>query len=288
MMNHWKILPGGYGQRLAVNGKLTAAASHERMFIWENDELVAIVERPNALPGYPRISNDKVYWGDGYYNLNNRRFEQLFHFEKKLLADANPFPGGGFMPVTYEWNIEGQLMAASFQWNGNEKNNSQVILVNMLSREQSIIWQENDAAPSAIHISKSYIILGSREPVVLDHTGKKLYSLHAKLPPFRIACTSDEKYLMMAGHASIDIWNMETKELVRQWTGKWLDASISPDGKNLVMVDFEGNLHVESAGEKTVQTKMIIPPDPIQNISMDHETLIASFARGEKIRPTSI
>jgi hypothetical protein len=285
MKNQWKILNNGTGDKLAIDGGLGAAAMPGQLVIWQHDELIGKVQRETAMPGYPRIGDSKVYWGDGYYDLTERKHVQLFHTEKTVLGATELMPGQSLVPIAYAWHKKGKLMALSYYLGGiNHGASARVVMADMVTGEKNSIWEEIDMPPSAIHISDTRIIIGAREPAVYDHAGMLLHLLKPQVPPFRVGSSEDEKWLLIAQHAVVAIWDLQTMQLHRQWQGQWIDAAISPDGKMLAMVDFDGKIHLQQIEDPAAEAKLLPASDPVQSVSLNENKLIASFARGEKIR----
>lgn len=288
MIGEWIILAGGLGNSLAIDKDIAAASSPDRLIIWKNEKKIITLLSKSLRPGNPRIWDDKVFWGEGYVDLNDGKYKNFAPVSGSLSAVLERkyfLPGELFVPMVFAWEDTGKMVAVSLQpteINGDDRPSVELIMA--ATGDTVRIWKEPDIVPRSLCVYKSCVFLGTRPVRKCDFEGKVINTFHCDTQPFKVECCNDERSLVIAEHSAITIWDTESNEMSRQWYGQWLDAAVSPDGKNLAMIDFEGKLHWVKPNDPQASLERIDLPDPVQSIALSNDWIMAAFINGERIR----
>lgn len=293
----WRALPGGWAATLAVDGERTAAAAAGRITVWEGEREIAEATTATRV-GRPRFAGERVLWGAGALDLASGRYRAVEGIGAALVEGTGETPGlpdwplpqgRGYVPTAYAWSPDGEMLVASASWGGPPgPPAARVVLVTAAGEHRATLWQASDLAPTAAWVGHSALVVGCRQPRVFDLQGQELATLEGVTPPVRIEASADESRLLVVEHGRLALWRTaDWSELVTH-QGAWLDASLSPDGRLLAAVDFEGRLRIAAVAEQWRELTRPALPAAITGLALGEERLAATFADGDALRRARI
>ncbi|MDH3603847.1 MAG: hypothetical protein OEU26_29915 [Candidatus Tectomicrobia bacterium] len=289
MIGAWTPLLGGRGATLAVANEYTAAAELARLTVWADERRIAQVEAATPAPRRPRISGGRVLWGDGVMELATGYYQRVEAVAAAIVegtdAPQTPTPFGGYRAATYAWSDDGQALVISAAWTGPPgPPPARVVLVDGSGHHQATLWQESDLAPTAAWVGCNVIVVGTREPRVYDRAGSNLIILSTGTPAVRINASVDETRLLVVEHGRLTVWDIERWTTVGVWTGTWLDAALTPDGRTVVAVGLNGHLYLARVENGLSLARELSLPDQVRGIALGCNRIVAAFASGDAVR----
>jgi len=286
----WQSLLGGRGDKLTINKNYIAAAELARLTVWSEDNLIAQIESPLPTPSYPRFTATHLRWGEVILSLETGLYERIEDLYAALVYETEapiiPSPRGGYRPSIYAWAPDGDALVVAATWTGaTGPPPARVILTQESGEYQNTLWQGSDFAPKAIWVGHSLIVVGNRNPLVLNRDGSIVKTLTANTPAFRIEASADESRLLVAEYGQLTIWDTHTWTTIGKLAGTWLDAAIFPDGQFVMAVDFENKIQVICVSNRLSKEEVItFPGQQIRNVAVDLNQVAVSCTPDPAIR----
>jgi hypothetical protein len=290
MMEEWKILKDGSGNRLAINDTYAVAAEPLCITVWKEGELYCRQQVTFPQPGFPRLSDNKIYWGPGMLDLEKRIYVPVVKALAVLKTEMVQLgrPSDTYRPVEYAWAPDGSTMAVSLQWSGKPgPPPAKVLLLSTGGELEARLWEDSDVPVTALCVSEKWVIAGTRQLRIFEKHRPAPKMLAAAVPAVRIEVTKDERRMMRLQYDHIALWDLSEPTLLHRWDGNWLDAAITPDGDRIVAVDSNGKLFSIS----TTSPFHITPrnaPGPVFSLALSERYLLAFFMDGAVLRLTTL
>ncbi|SEW51364.1 WD40 repeat domain-containing protein [Chitinophaga arvensicola] len=286
-MSNWKTLTGGGGSRMILHGEYAVAAELHRITVWKKEQLWCqqTVDKPQ--PGFPRLVNDQLYWGAGVMNLTTRQWQDIPGIWNTLASQAAT-NYDGYTPTVFSWSPDAAVVAVSVKWTGQPgPPPAKVLLLNSEGQLLQTLWEDSDLPVAALYVSDKWILAGTRQFRLFDKDTFASRVIPEKLPAVKIDMTADEQRLLLLQYDHIGLWDAATGKEIHRWKGQWNDAAITPDGKYMIAVDFDGKafrVHTDTPEERQV----LSAPGAIFSVAADNDRLLAFFMEGAVVRITTL
>ncbi|HMD20582.1 MAG TPA: hypothetical protein VKH40_09680 [Alloacidobacterium sp.] len=187
----------------------------------------------------PRFVGQKVYWGPGFFDLVSGEY--------RLLENAQPamWPGGGERAHVYAWSPTGDRLVGGFS-TGNPNHPTRVTLFGgETGATVASLWEGNRLPPQAAWVGEHAVVVGLSSPEVFDHSGEHVATI--ALDGANVAAIDapgNERWLMVLDLNRTISWiDTATWTILDVWSGPWLHAAVSPDGRLIVALEAWGNVH---------------------------------------------
>lgn len=284
-----KEIPGNSGTHFAISNECIAIAAPQCLTVWKNAVKIFEVNAAKTILGYPQFTSTHVLWGNIIVEISSGKIEYVERIEELMIEGTtvfpNPSPMGSYSVVSFTWSPDGEIFVLTLNWHGQPGPPfARALLADKKGKLLKIIWEGNDIAPQAVYISKNWIILGTREPIIFNCSGEFIKKLPQDIPALRMETSDDENILMEMEPGQIKIWDIQKWELKICYPGLWTDASISSDGKTILATGFWGKLFCLDTTDSTSVFEEIKMKDLVQNVTIENERFVASFLSGEKVR----
>ena len=235
----WQALAGG-GHRLAIAGDLIVAADATSLVVWRGGREVAMHQAQRRIAGWPRITGERVCWGDGVLDLGPSGWTEAAGVDTLF---APPSPLGSETATLWVWSADGATLGCGI---GGRDGAGRFVLLDAASGDARTLWRSADAAPQAAWIGRAQLVVGSRQPSRLARDGTPLGTLATPpdaLPASRLDASADEARLLGVCPAALLLWALPHAEPLLVHVGDWIDGALAPDGQVLFAVDAAGQLY---------------------------------------------
>ena len=270
----WTALAGGYGTALGAHGDVTAAAQLGRITIWKDGEVALQREAPVPSPGRPRVTADRVLWGELVLALDGA--EQRVDVAPALAAGTgapvHASPGVGFRPTAYAWARDGERLVVVAD--GREEP-PRAVLLDRSGERRALLWEERDRPPGAAWAGAGRLVLGTRDPRVFSGDGELENVLERGLPALRVEGDDEDRRLLIAEPNRITVWDAETWTPAMRSPGHWLDAAISPSGELVLAVDGDWRL---LAGRPGGELEPVATPGAVAAVALTDGRAVIALA----------
>jgi hypothetical protein len=253
----WQRLTGGGGATLAVAGKYTAAAQLGSLTVWRDGDVLVTVDAPSAAPGRPRFipdlgEPDRVHWGPTIVDLTVPEWDQLDGLLETVAPNVPRRPGraGASVPrpTSYDWSPDGSAVLVARQETGAPQSlTASASLYDKDGTSAVPLWQGNDPGPVAGFVGRRWAVVGTRQPAVFDLGGRQLAVLDGRTPATRIEADARWARVLVVESSRLWMWDTGTWEAIGTADGRWLDATVTPDARFVLAVDFDGQLQMLDA-----------------------------------------
>lgn len=289
MIGSWTPLHDGRGSRLALSSQRTAAAELRRLTVWSAGSRIAHVEAPVPEPGRPRFAGEFVLWGDGKFDITSGEYKRMPEILRAIgegsSAPPTPSPLGEYVPTTYAWGEDSEVLVVAAAWNGAPgPPPARAVLVNGSGHHQKALWEGSDVAPMAAWVGREVVVVGVRQPRVFDRDGCAVATLAEGVPAVRIEASADDTRLLVVEHGRLTVWDTASWKSLGTKRGAWLDATIDPIGRILVAADLQGRLQFTRVDRYLSVIADVTPPDPVRGVALGTDRLVAAFAAGAAVR----
>ena len=238
-IDSWRVRPSDGGASLALDRGRMAIASSARLCVWQGDKRVASVEALFPSPGIPRFVGQKVYWGPGFLDLVSGEYRRLEN------AQPTMWPGGGERAHVYAWSPIGDRLVAGFS-TGDPNHPARATL---FSGETGVtiasLWEGNRLPPQAAWLGEHAAVVGLSSPEVFDHLGKHLATI--ALDGTNVASIdaprNEQRLMLLDLNRTISWIDTATWTILDVWSGPWLHAAVSPDGRLVVALEAWGKVY---------------------------------------------
>jgi hypothetical protein len=264
-------------------------------------------------PGFPRLIGHLLYWGAGILDLQAKKWEDIpgiwttlasEELQKNAANGAGYTPdndtgytpigseaiphGSGYTPTVFSWAPDGSMVAVSVKWTGQPgPSPAKVLLLDRKGQLLHTLWEDSDLPVAALYISEKWILAGTRQLRFFDKGTFEATVIPEKLPAVKIEMTADEKQLLLLQYDHIGLWDAAAGKELHRWKGQWNDATITPDGKHIVAVDFEGKAYLINTAAP-YERQPIAAPGAIFSVAADNDRLLAFFMDGAVVRITTL
>jgi hypothetical protein len=283
----WTSLAGGRGTNLAVDGERTAAAELARVSVWEGQHLISQVEASEVSPGRPRFVGERLCWGGASIDLASGQPTPTPGIALALATTGDidlPYsPAGGYLPSAYAWSADGRLLIVAAGWTAAAGRPAVALAIEADSGRYTPLWRAAEPAPTAAWVSNT-IVIGCRNPQVLDQHGTPITTLRSNTPPARIESDAGGVVFLILEHARLTLWQAVSWNVLNELAGSWLDAAISPNGQFIAAVGFDGSLRVGMTDQGLISMQVVATADPIASIALGNDRIVAKFATGAPVR----
>ncbi|MFX1708671.1 hypothetical protein PV783_32200 [Chitinophaga sp. CC14] len=290
-MKNWKTLAGNGGNKLVLKNNYIIAASLHQVTVWKEDKPLLQHHTDTQQPGFPTLIGDQLYWGTGVLDLAANVRHEIPGMQEAIRTAGGQYRashGNEYTPSVFAWAPDGSAVAVSVQWTGNPgPPPAKVLLLDKEGRLLQTLWEESNLPVAALYISDKWILAGTPQFRVFDKETFTATIIPEQLPAVRIEMTADEKQLLLLQHDHIGLWDTSTGKEMNRWKGNWNDATITPDGKYIVAVDFEGKPFLIST-TAPLEQQQIDAPGAIFSVAADNERLLAFFMHGAVVRITTL
>ena len=238
-IDSWRVRPSDGGASLALDQDRMAIASSARLCVWQGGTRVANVEALFSSPGIPRFVGQKVYWGPGFLDLVSGEYRRLEN------AQPTMWPGGGERAHVYAWSPSGDRLVASFSTGDPNHPVRATLFSGETGATVASLWEGNRLPPQAAWVGEHAAVVGLNTPEVFDHSGKHIATI--VLDGANVAAIDaprNERRLMVLDLNRTISWiDTATWGILDTWSGPWLHASVSPDGRLVAALEAWGKVH---------------------------------------------
>ena len=233
-IDSWRVRPSDGGALLALDQDRMAVASSARLSVWQGDTRVASVEVVFQSPGIPRFVGQKVYWD---------RFLDWVPGEERRLKMLSPRCG------SEEENAHMSCVVSVTGCRRFQHRRSESSGTRYFSGETGVtiasLWEGNRLPPRAAWVGEHAAVVGLSSPEVFDHSGKHVATI--ALDGANVASIDaprNERRLMLLDLNRTISWIDTAKwAILDVWSGPWLHAAVSPDGRLVVALEAWGKVH---------------------------------------------
>lgn len=293
MTDPWKNFADGRGTYMAISGHFAAAAELSRMTVWREGKRFTIVEGKTPTPCRPRFVKRKLFWGQYVLDLLTGDLSQVDGIAWALKEGTGlplvASPLGDYIPAAMAWSTTGEYLVVSANWVGSPgPTPARVVLLDKTGRLKTVLSQTNEAAPMAVWAGENHIVIGGRNQEIFDSAGRLRKTTNFATPAVRIESTADERKLLVVEHGQLTLMDLEAGSTIGNKRLALLDASIDPEGRFIMALDLQGQIHIITADDRMLTKKTVGHPDIIRGLSLDVNQVIASFSFGCPIRTASL
>jgi hypothetical protein len=267
-LSHWRLLVGGWGDALAVDGSCSIAASANGVSIWDGERKLRTVIPAGAFAiGQPRLCSGRIFYGTGY-----ERTRDDFH--------ALPLPVVPGGPRCAAWHADGRRVAILWV-RGAE---GRVVALGADGKVLRDVWTGTPPPAALWYGANSIVGIGLHLQVWREH-GENQAQGHAG-GVAAISATQDESQLLTVGWEGVaKLWRTQTWSVIGEWQGDWAGGAITPDGQYIVLLTRDQGLQcVRIDGARLRPTGAVQLAEPLVAIALGNHRIIASFRNPPRVQ----
>lgn len=271
----WIALPTRQGGTPAVSGGRLAAAARAQLTVCLDAQAAATYRSPVPAPGAIAWLPQGLCWGPGRMAGDALPWQAL----PALVALA---PSPQWTPLHWAWRADGQALllirepvAAGGRAQAVRANAAGAVLAS---------WPLVDAGDAPALLGADHCVIGHRQAAVHAADGRLLARLANPAPALRLAFCGGDTRVLLVEPGRISLHDLPGAAQQAEWTGHWIDACATPDGRWLLAVDVQGRLARLDAAVPAAAPEWWELPDPVQAVACDGATVLASFRSGPALR----
>lgn len=281
----WQALIDGSTGRLAVRGTMVAAATLDRLSLWQDGAALAQARSPVRAPGWPVLGDAVVHWGPGHWQAGTG-----YAVSDALLDLCRD---GSQVPHCWAWRDDGeQLLVSLSRGHGGPHDADQgpaaaALLVDRQGRPLATLRSDAGAAAAACCLGRRWAVVGSRQASVHAADGRLAQRLGNTAPALRVELCDLERRLLLVQPGRLSLYDTGSGALLGQSDGRWIDAAAAPAGDRLLAVDADGCLALLDTRALDAAPTWLAADDPAQSVAADAAHIVAAFVRPPALRQAS-
>jgi WD40 repeat protein len=263
----WTPLPGGAGDALAVSGRLSASASGTSVVVWDGARVVSTAPVSGSPGGVPRFVGDRLFFGPGW--MEGGRWVDL--------PSPAPTVHGGVRASA--WSRDGRRVALVVDgpWNPAGGGASSLLVERGVDGSERVVAV--DPGVSAVWVLDAAIVGVGRELRVWDAGGERVVGPAHEGGVASVSASRDDAWLLTVGtDGTALLWSTQDFGPPSRWSGAWVGAALSPDGRWAVGIDVGGALHAACRrGVELVSEGAMPAVGRVRAVVLDDKRVVASF-----------
>lgn len=273
----WQALPEGCSGHPAVRGRWIAVASLDRLAIWRDGARLAQAASTVRAPGGPAIGDDAVHWGPGRWHEDTG-----WQADEALLALCGH---GQRVPRAWAWRSDGRRVLLTLAGDPRmaDADGPQALLAEPDGGRTIPLRNDAGASAAACHLGSRLAIVGSARASVHDAGGRLRCRLDNPTPLLRVAADAEERLILAVETGRIGLHRSDDGWPIGRSQGRWIDAALTPDGRQVLAADLDGRLAALDV-QRDLAVRWLPADDPVQSLALDDEAIVAVFMRGSPLR----